>query len=270
MSILIVEDNPINARVLEVNLQKNAYQTIWAQSAKEALEHLTSAPQIRLIIADIMMPEMDGLELLSKIKEQPEWKDIPVIMCSSLADVETVKKAVQAGCRHYLIKPVKGEQLMEKVREALDYEKPVLDDKGEIIFKYGLNEETYQDLVRIFISVLDERIAWLEKRIEGETESVKSIDLLDLLENAIYFGAERIRILLEEITAKVGKAVEEMRDSQYRLLLRELKILKDALSPSTPNETQSMKKEDKKNDSKKQPTEDTPDISQKKEHTKSK
>ena len=39
-----------------------------------------------------MMPEMDGLELLSKIKEQPEWKDIPVIMCSSLADMETVKK----------------------------------------------------------------------------------------------------------------------------------------------------------------------------------
>jgi CheY-like chemotaxis protein len=270
MSILIVEDNSISAKVLEFNLQKNAYQTIIAQSAKEALEHLTSAPQIRLIIADIMMPEMDGLELLNKIKEQPEWKNIPVIMCSSLADVETVKKAVQAGCRHYLIKPVKGEQLMAKVREALDYEKPVLDDKREIIFKYGLNEETYQDLVRIFISVLDERIAWLEKRIEGETESVKSIDLLDLLENAIYFGAERIRILLEEITAKVGTADEEMRDSQYRLLLRELKILKDALSPPTPNETQSMKKEDKKNDSKKQPTEDTPDTSQKKEQTKSK
>ena len=159
---------------------------------------------------------------------------------------------------------------MAKVREALDYEKPVLDEKREIMFKYGLNEETYQDLVRIFISVLDERIAWLEKRIEGETESVKSIDLLDLLENAIYFGAERIRILLEEITAKVGTADEEMRDSQYRLLLRELKILKDALSPPIPNETQSMKKEDKKNDSKKQPTEDTPDTSQKKEQTKSK
>jgi len=270
MSILIVEDNSISAKVLEFNLQKNAYQTIIAQSAKEALEHLASAHQIRLIIADIMMPEMDGLELLNKIKEQPEWKNIPVIMCSSLSDVETVKKAVQAGCRHYLIKPVKGEQLMAKVREALDYEKPVLDDKREIISRYGLNEETYQDLVRIFISVLDERIAWLEKRIEGDTESVKSIGLLDLLENAIYFGAERIRILLEEITAKVGKADEEMRDSQYRLLLRELKILKDAISPSTPNETQSMKKEDKKNDSKKQPTEDTPDTSQEKEQTKSK
>jgi response regulator RpfG family c-di-GMP phosphodiesterase len=198
-----------------------------------------------------MMPEMDGLELLSKIKEQPEWKDIPVIMCSSLADVETVKKAVQAGCRHYLIKPVKGEQLMEKVREALDYEKPVLDDKREIISKYGLNEETYQDLVHIFNAMLDDKIAWLEKRIEGKTEAAKSLDLLDLLENAVYFGAERLRGLLEEFTAKTGKGDDKIIDSEYRLLLRELKVLKDALIPSTPDETQSMEKENKKEDSEK-------------------
>jgi CheY-like chemotaxis protein len=92
MSILIVEDNPINDKILEVNLQNKGYQTILAQSAKKALELLTSAPQIQLIIADIMMPEMDGLELLAKIKEQPEWRDIPVIMCSALADIETVKR----------------------------------------------------------------------------------------------------------------------------------------------------------------------------------
>ena len=52
MSILIVEDNAISAKVLEFNLQKNAYQTIVAQSAKEALKHLTTAHQIRLIIAE--------------------------------------------------------------------------------------------------------------------------------------------------------------------------------------------------------------------------
>jgi CheY-like chemotaxis protein len=55
MSILIVEDNSISAKVLEFNLQKNAYQTVVAQSAKEALEHLTTAHQIRLIIAVTMM-----------------------------------------------------------------------------------------------------------------------------------------------------------------------------------------------------------------------
>ena len=251
MSILIVEDNSISAKVLEFNLQKNAYQTIVAQSAKEALEHLTAAHQIRLIIADIMMPEMDGLELLSKIKEQPEWKDIPVIMCSSLADMETVKEAMRAGCRHYLIKPVKKEQLLAKVREALDNEKPILDEKREMISQFGLDEKTHDELTRIFTSMLDDRIAWLEKRIEGKTEAARSLDLLDLLENAVYFGAERLRSLLEEFTAKTGKGDDKIIDSEYRLLLRELKVLKDALILSTPNETQRMEKKNKKEDSEK-------------------
>jgi len=229
MSILIVEDNPINAKILEINLQKNAYQTILAQNAKEALEQLISTPQIQLIISDIMMPEMDGLEFLEKIKEHSEWKNIPIIMCSSLADIETVKKAVNAGCKHYIIKPFKKEHLLAKVRETLEHKKPVLKDKSEI--------------ARTFASMIDGRIALLEKRIKGETEEGKSLGLLELLESAVYLGAERIRNLLEELTTKVGKAEEEMRDSEYPLLLRELKILRDALSSSTPNQVSTVKKE---------------------------
>jgi len=203
------------------------------------------------MVPDIMMPEMDGLELLSKIKEQPEWKDIPVIMCSSLADMETVKEAMRAGCRHYLIKPVKKEQLLAKVREALDNEKPILDEKREMISQFGLDEKTHDELTRIFTSMLDDRIAWLEKRIEGKTEAARSLDLLDLLENAVYFGAERLRSLLEEFTAKTGKGDDKIIDSECRLLLRELKVLKDALILSTPNETQRMEKKNKKEDSEK-------------------
>jgi hypothetical protein len=71
------------------------------------------------------------------------------------------------------------------------------------------------------------------------------LDLLDLLENAVYFGAERLRSILEEFIAKTGKGDDKIIDSEYRLLLRELKVLKDALIPSTPNETQSMEKENK-------------------------
>lgn len=242
MSILIVEDNPINAKILEINLQKNAYQTILAQSAKEALEHLTSTPQIQLIISDIMMPEMDGLEFLKKIKEQPEWKDIPVIMCSSLADMETVKKAVEAGCKHYLIKPVKKEHLLAKVRETLEHEKPVLKDKKEMKSQLGLDEKTYKEITQTFASMISDKIALLEKGIKGETEAGKSLDLFELLESAVYLGAERIRNLLEELTAKNRKVEVEMEDAENRLLLRELKLLQDALPSSTPNEVSSVKK----------------------------
>jgi CheY-like chemotaxis protein len=242
MSILIVEDNPINAKVIEFNLQNQGYQTILAQNAKKALEHLTSEPRIRLIIADIMMPEMNGLEFLTKIKERPEWKDIPVIMCSALADIETVKKAVEAGCKHYLIKPVKKEHLLAKVRDTLENEKPVLKNKNEVKSQLGLDEETYQEIIQTFDSMISDKVALLEKRIKGETVEGKSLDMLDLLESAVSLGAERIRSLLENLTTKIGKPEDEMKDSEYPLLLRELKILQDALPSSTPNKIPTVKK----------------------------
>ena len=244
MSILIVEDDPITAKVLEVNLKNSGYRTILAQSAKKALEHLASTPQIQLIIADIMMPEMDGLELLGKIKEQPEWKNIPVIMCSALADMETVKKAVEAGCKHYLIKPVKKEHLLAKVRDALEHEKPILKDKNEVKSQFGLDEETYQDIYKTFASIVSNKIALLENRIKGETEKRESLGLLELLESSIYLGAEKVRILLEDLTTKIGKPEDEMINSEYPLLLRELKILKDALPSPTSHEMLTKEKED--------------------------
>jgi len=73
------------------------------------------------------------------------------------------------------------------------------------------------------------------QRIKVETEAGNSLDLLGLLESAVYLGAERIRNLLKELTTKIGKSEEEMRDSEYPLLLREMKMLQDALPSSTPD-----------------------------------
>jgi CheY-like chemotaxis protein len=264
MSILIVEDNPINAKVLEVNLQNNGYQTILAKSAKMAMEHLTSTPQIQLIIADIMMPEMDGLELLAKIKEQPEWKDIPVIMCSALADVETVKKAVDAGCKHYLIKPIKTEHLLAKVQDALEHEKPVLKNKNEIKSLFCLDEESYQEIVQSFSSIINNDINLLEKRMNGKAEAENILDLSILLESAVCLGAERIQHFFDELNIKNEKIDEKIKDSECRLLLRELKILRDALPSLTPKEEPKVKKEDKKDDSEKQVAENKTDTKHKK------
>ena len=163
-------------------------------------------------------------------------------MCSSLADIETVKKAVNAGCKHYIIKPFKKEHLLAKVRETLENEKPVLKDKNEIKSQLGLDEETYQEITRTFVSMINDKIALLEKAIKGEPEAGNSLGLLELLESAIYLGAERIRNFLEELTKKTGKSEEEMKDSEYSLLLREMKILQDALPFPTPNQASTVKK----------------------------
>ena len=87
MSILIVEDNPVSARMLEVTLQKNGYSTVRARTGREALDELREhGTQIEMVITDIMMPEMDGLELFSAIRSNPKWRSLPVVVASAAAD----------------------------------------------------------------------------------------------------------------------------------------------------------------------------------------
>ena len=119
MTILIVEDNKASARFIEVTLQKQSYQAKVAYNAEMALKVLADTPDIELIITDIMMPKINGIALVNGIKGKSQYANIPVIMCSSLGDAETVKQAAKAGCQHYLIKPVKKMDLLKKVDQAL-------------------------------------------------------------------------------------------------------------------------------------------------------
>ena len=77
MSILIVEDNPINALVLENFLAKGGYHTAVAKNAQEALACLPQIKDLQLIITDLSMPEMGGLELITHLRRTPAMKDSP-------------------------------------------------------------------------------------------------------------------------------------------------------------------------------------------------
>jgi len=122
MTILIVEDNKASARFIEIILQKDDHQTAMAYDAATALETLADRTDIQLIIADIVMPKVDGIELIEKIRKNRAWTNIPIIMCSSLRDMETVQKAIKSGCNYYMIKPIKKAALLEKIHDALNAE----------------------------------------------------------------------------------------------------------------------------------------------------
>jgi len=242
MSILVVEDNAVNAMILEAHLKKNGYDTVVASTAKGALELLSASHQIELIIADIMMPEMDGLQLLGKIKARPEWKDIPVIMCSSLADLETVRKAVKAGCEHYLIKPIEKRDLIGKVKETLSKNKAVLHDKKEVITRLGLDEGTYEDVAGAFSMFVSDKISRLEKQIAGGTESEAGLGLAELHENSVYFGAERLKALVERLSERRTRVETDKGDSDYLLLLKELRLVHSALEGHKSRESKAPAK----------------------------
>jgi CheY-like chemotaxis protein len=103
--ILLVEDNPVNRRLAGFLLRSQGYQVIEATTALEALMMI---PKERpaLIVMDIQLPGMDGLEATMKIKAQPDSADIPILAVTSYAMKGDREKALAAGCSGYVTKPI--------------------------------------------------------------------------------------------------------------------------------------------------------------------
>jgi CheY-like chemotaxis protein len=229
--ILLVEDNPVSAKALELNLQRYGYRTLLAHTAQEAMAYLADTPRAQLIITDIMMPDMDGFAFLQRLKEHPTWRGIPVIMATAMADVASIKKAFALGCRHYIVKPIRSAQLLQVVREVLDPEKPILRDPLQVMAEAGLDLAAYWQIARIFREQVGARLIQLEGWIMGEAAAGPPLNLLDLSEGAALLGAERVLALLESMRIK-GDSPAAMPDGvDYPLLLRELQLLQAALTP---------------------------------------
>lgn len=101
--ILIVDDEPDVCEVIANFLSKRDYEVVIANNGKEALSKL-STEKPSLILLDIRMPEMDGIECLRRIKELD--KEVPVIMVTCVTNIDTAKKAMELGATDYLTKPL--------------------------------------------------------------------------------------------------------------------------------------------------------------------
>lgn len=116
--ILIVDDEPFNVDYLEQELEDLEFDTVSADNGLEALEMVkTESPD--LILLDIMMPIMDGFEVLSRIKESPVTRDIPVIIISANSDLKSIVKGVQQGAEDYLPKPFEPVLLKARIDASL-------------------------------------------------------------------------------------------------------------------------------------------------------
>jgi diguanylate cyclase (GGDEF)-like protein len=125
MNILIVDDSEDQLLVLKSILNENGYKNIFlADSANKAFELLglkdrKKRKDIDLILMDIMMPEVDGLEACLKIKKKEKLKDIPIIMVTAKKEVNHLQSAFQAGAVDYITKPINVTELLARVRSAL-------------------------------------------------------------------------------------------------------------------------------------------------------
>ncbi|MFK4322498.1 sigma-B regulation protein RsbU (phosphoserine phosphatase) [Bacillus sp. RC145] len=126
MSILIVDDNPVNIFVIEKILKQAGYQDLVSlNSAQELFEYIhfgkdsSRHNEIDLILLDIMMPEIDGLEVCRRLQNEEKFKDIPIIFVTALEDANKLAEALDIGAMDYITKPINKVELLARMRVAL-------------------------------------------------------------------------------------------------------------------------------------------------------
>jgi len=117
--ILIVDDEPFNVDYLEQELEDLGYQSLSASNGFEALQAVEDEKP-DLVLLDIMMPGMDGFEVLSRLKNNDTNRHIPVIVISAMSDMDSIVRGIELGAEDYLPKPFDEVLLRARISSALE------------------------------------------------------------------------------------------------------------------------------------------------------
>lgn len=111
-TILVVDDNPDSITILQSILTTRGYGVVTAETGADALRLVQAEPRPDLVLLDVMMPEMNGIEVLQKIKETHATSKIPVILVTAKTHDEDVLSGYQYGADYYITKPFTAKQLL--------------------------------------------------------------------------------------------------------------------------------------------------------------
>ena len=116
--ILIVEDNPVHTRLIEMTLRSKNYTLLKATDGKEALD-IAAREQPALFLIDLNLPKMTGFELTRKLRENPAFSHTPIIAITAYAMKGNRERAIESGCDAYLTKPINTHELPEVIAQML-------------------------------------------------------------------------------------------------------------------------------------------------------
>ena len=136
--LLVVDDNRVNRLLLGRALEQLGHAVSFAENGREALEALRKRA-VDLVLLDIEMPEMDGYQVLEALAADPRLRDVPVVMMSSVEEVDSVARCIQMGAEDYLFKPVNPVLLRARVGASLE-KKRLRDQQRELVRKFATAE----------------------------------------------------------------------------------------------------------------------------------
>jgi len=118
IKIMIVDDDSTTRKILGMYVKQKGFEVVMAENGFDALEKL-ARERVSLIMTDLNMPNMDGIELIKNLKANPDYAEIPVMMITTESDEVERQKAMAAGAAAYLVKPVTGDAVAAHVKEII-------------------------------------------------------------------------------------------------------------------------------------------------------
>jgi len=208
IKILLVDDEPDILEIVGYNLSTEGYQVI---TANNGLEGVRKAEKERpqLIILDVMMPEMDGIEACEKIRQLPELKDVMITFLTARGEDYSQVAGFDAGADDYITKPIKPKVLMSRVKALLRRYKESHDSVSEDVVKIG-NLTIDRDAYKIILK--DQEISLPRKEFEllyllasKPGKVFKRDDILDKVwGNEVIVGGRTIDVHIRKLREKLG------------------------------------------------------------------
>src|ERR1700677_2633862 len=199
--ILVVEDEEAVRSVVTALLEHCSYETTAVQGAEEALTRLQQDPDYDLVLADIMMPGIDGLTLLEQIVT--DHPGMPVVMCSAVNDVHVATNAFRRGAIDYILKPFERAELHSVVMRAVEHGRL---RKQNVVYRHNLESivaartgrlrSTMQDLERSYDTTLEamgDALDLRDQETEGHSKRVTAYTIA--LARAMGLDSEELRVI---------------------------------------------------------------------------
>jgi DNA-binding response OmpR family regulator len=118
-TVLVVEDDVHIAQVLAFMLERQGYQVTHMADGRAAAAHVGASPAPDLVLLDVMLPWVDGFEILGQIRARDSWKDTPVLMLTAKNTERDTARALEAGADDFIIKPFQPQELLQRLRRFL-------------------------------------------------------------------------------------------------------------------------------------------------------
>jgi len=119
--VLVADDEPHIGRIIKMKLEQGPFRVTLAYDGKDALEALERESDIGLVLLDLMMPHLSGLDVLERIRADERWKDLPTIILTAAGQEQQHRKAMELGASEFLTKPFSPKKLYARAAELAGY-----------------------------------------------------------------------------------------------------------------------------------------------------